>query len=220
MLKIVILLITLMFCWSNLYAQKESNINLKMEAGLNWKPAEKDINLWGQLYSLELKLKTSKNTSIGLRIQANENYQTNEKYKPPQFFMDNNIRINLYQATSSTIVSFVPTFDYYFIKNSLRPYLGIGIGYYMMALPAKNTERSIPSGILETSVNNQVGFLIRGGLDLGNLVGMKVGKLTIGLEFNYLPKGDIKIPNGLIVGTVDDSFISLSMGYSFGIGKR
>jgi len=196
-------------CFVNLNAQKEPYIKLKVEAGLNWKPAEKDASLWGQIYSLEPKLKTSKKTFIGLRIQANENYQINEKYKPNQFFIDNNLNVNFFEATSGTLISFVPTVDYYFSKNRFSPYLGAGIGLYMLAPPIKFLQKTTPSGVLETSVANQAGFLIRGGVD--------IGKLSVGLEFNYLLEADIKVPSGLIIGTVDDSFIALLIGYSFGI---
>jgi len=209
--KTILLLIIILFCLFNLSAQKESNIKLKVATGLNWKPEVGDLNLSGLLLGLEPKLKISKNTFIGLRIQATENYQTTEKYKPPPFFTNNNIRPNLFEATDDTQISFVPTFDYYFSENDFRPYLGGGIGYFMLVLPdGILNERPLP-GLPETSVDDQVVFLIRGGLE--------VGKLSVELQFNYVPKADIKIPNGLIIGTVQDSFLALTIGYSFGIGK-
>ena len=211
LIKTILLQIMLLCYFVDLSAQKEPQLKLKIEAGLNWKPAEKDANLWGQIYGLALKLKTSNKTFIGLRIQANENHQTNEKYKPQQFFIDNNINVILFEATSSTLISFVPTFDYYFSQNSIRPYLGTGVGLYMLTPPLKFLQKSTASGVLETSVNNQAGFLIRGGLD--------IGKFSVGLEFNYILEADIKIPNGQKIGTVNDSFIALSIGYSFDIGR-
>ncbi|MFK7771002.1 MAG: hypothetical protein AB8F94_02640 [Saprospiraceae bacterium] len=206
----------LLYCFVNLNAQKEPNIKLKVEAGLNWKLAEKDIINhwdWSLHFSLEPKLKTSKKTFIGLRIQASENEPFNEKYKPTQFFIDNNINISFLEATPTTLISFVPTFDYYFSKNRFKPYLGVGIGYYFLT----TSKDVLVFGAsfddeLETSADNPVGFLIRGGLEMG--------KLSFGLEFNYLLEADIKIPSGLIIGTVDDSFIAVSIGYSIGNSKR
>lgn len=212
LLKTILLPIILLYGVVNLSAQKEPSIKIKVEAGLNWKPAEKDLNLWGQIYSIEPKIKTSKKTFIGLRIQANENFQINEKYKPAQFFIDNNLTNNFFGATSSTLLSFVPTFDYYFNNNRIKPYLGTGVGFYMLEPPLKFLQKSISWGILQTSVDNQVGFLIRGGLEMG--------KIAVGLEFNYIFEADIKIPSGLIIGTVDDSYLALSIGYLFGIRKR
>lgn len=210
--RTILLLIILLSCFVNLKAQKEPNIKLKVEAGLNWKPAEKDVNLWGQIYGLELKLKTSKKTFIGLRIQANENHLNNEKYKPNQFFIDNNFRINFFEETPSTLISLVPTFDYYFGENNFNPYLGIGVGAYRLAPSIKSLQKSSTSEVLETSINNQIGFLIRGGVD--------IWKFTVGLEYNYLSEASIKIPNGLVIGTVNDSFLALSIGYSFSFNKR
>ena len=216
LLKTILLLIILLYCFVNLSAQKEPNIKLKVEAGLNWKPVERNIiNHWDWFLhlSLEPKLKTSKKTFIGLRIQVIENEPTNEKYKPPQFFIDNNISINFFDVTPNTHFSFVPTFDYYFSKKSFKPYLGVGVGYYFLTTSKGVLVFGPPfDDELETSVDNPVGFLIRGGLEKG--------KLSVGLEFNYLLKADIKIPSGLVIGTVDDSFIALSIGYSFGISKR
>lgn len=213
LLKTILSLTILLSSFVNLSAQKEQTIKLKVEAGLNWKPAERNaIWDWGQIYGLEVKLKTSENTFIGLRIQANENFQINEKYKPAQFFIDNDIKINYFEATSGTQISFVPTFDYYFSGNRIQPYLGAGIGYYMLAPPLKFLQNSTTPGVLETTVGNQLGLLVRGGID--------IGKISVGLEFNYILEADIKIPSGLVIGTVNDSFIALLIGYSFGLRKR
>ena len=202
------LLLMILFCgFVNLNAQKEPNFKLKVAAGLNWKPAEKDVNLLGQIYGLEFNLKTSKKTFIGLRIQANENHSNNEKYKPTQFFIDNNFRINVVEDTPSTLISLVPTVDYYFGENDIKPYFGIGVGIYRLAPSIKSLQQSNSLEVLQTSIDKQIGFLIRGGID--------IWKLTIGLEYNYLSETSIKIPNGLVIGTVDDSFLACSIGYLF-----
>ena len=214
LLKTILLLMILLYSFVNLSAQKEPNIKLKVEMGLNWKPAEREGNYWDWAphLSLEPKLKTSKNTFIGLRIHIAENFANNEEYKPPQFFNENNISINILEATPTRLISFVPTFDYYFSKKSFNSYLGAGIGLYMLKPSIKILQKPNASEVLEISIDNPVGFLIRGGID--------IWKLTVGLELNYLLEADIKTPSGLIIGSVDDSFIALSIGYSFGISKR
>ena len=68
------------------------------------------------------------------------------------------------------------------------------------------------SGVLEVSVDNQVGILLRGGLSLW--------KLIVGLEFNFIPKTNIEIPNEQKIGTVSNSYIGLSVGYEIGVGKN
>jgi len=210
----IILLMILFYFFANLSAQNEPNVKLKVEAGINWKPAEKNRNYWDWAIhlSLEPKLKTSKNTFIGLKILVTENFPNNEVYRSPQFFIDNNIRINFSEANSTNLISVVPTFDYYFSKKKLNLYLGTGIGIYILEPAIKFLKESTSSMVLKTGVDDQLGFLIRGGID--------IWKLIIGLEFNYVLEAEIKTQDGLIIGSVDDSFIALSIGYSFGIGKH
>ncbi len=71
------------------------------------------------------------------------------------------------------------------------------------------------SDLLDLSVNNTFGVLLRGGFDLSKLIikRLDLSKFTIGLEFNYIPKADVEISNGQAVGTVVTSNIALSIGY-------
>ena len=66
--------------------------------------------------------------------------------------------------------------------------------------------------VLVGNVKNQLGFLIRGGLEIKNL--------RYGLEYNFMPQADIKIPNIQTIGTIDNSYLGLSIGYTFGRGKN
>ena len=77
------------------------------------------------------------------------------------------------------------------------------------------------SDLLDLSVNNTYGVLLRSGFDLHELVirGYDLSKFTIGLEFNYIPKSDVEISTGQVVGTVLTSNVALSIGYSIGIRK-
>ncbi|MEB3345758.1 hypothetical protein U6A24_09815 [Aquimarina gracilis] len=104
-------------------------------------------------------------------------------------------------------MSFVPTFDYYFNESYYRPYAGIGLGYYIFNNIDVSDQNGSSNG-LEGSVNNQLGFLVRGGLELGNT--------RLGLEYNFITKADIEIPNGEIIGTVDNSYLGLSFGFVIG----
>ena len=194
-------------------AQEKSNIQLKVEAGPNWDWVEERIYISGSFLSIEPKLKTSENTVIGLRIGAAKNTQRILTLSPIQFLINND-------SGKNRVFSFVPTFDYYFKNKNFRPYVGIGAGYYFLTtskdvLVFDNT--SSVNDLLELSVNNQAGILLRGGLNLHKLVirDFDLSKLTIGLEFNYVPTVDVKIPDGQIVGTVLTSNIALSLGYTF-----
>ncbi len=62
---------------------------------------------------------------------------------------------------------------------------------------------------LETgSVKNQLGLLLRGGLEIGNT--------RYGIAYNFIPKAAIKIPNGQIIGTINNSYLGLSIGFKLG----
>ena len=64
----------------------------------------------------------------------------------------------------------------------------------------------------KTLSNFQIGFLLRGGLE--------IGKIRCGLEYNLISKADIKMPNGQIIGTVNNSYLGLFIGFTIGGGKR
>ncbi len=202
-----------------LSAQEGRNIKLKIETGILWtsesaNPGFPWIN--GFFLRVESKLQTSINTFIGLRIGTSLNEKNNENFEFLQFYSYNNPNEGVIQFINpdNGTFSIVPTFDYYFMGKKCRPYLGGGIGYYFLANYTEVSRRDIanPSeDILKVSVKNQVGFLLRGGLD--------IGKLLVGLEFNYIPKADIELPGRLLIGTVDNSYIGLSIGYAIGVGK-
>ncbi len=220
MLKTIMLLNILLFCLLSLSAQEDSNIKLKIETGIIWTSESANPGFpWfnGFFLRVEPKLKTSTNTFIGLRIGASVNEQKNEKFNLPQLYRYNNPNSGIIQFINpdNGIISIVPTFDYCFIGKKNRPYLGGGIGYYFLVNYTDVSQRGLVNAsenVLEVSVNNQVGFLFRGGFEFS--------KLIVGLELNYIPKADIEIPNGQIVGTVDNSYIGLSIGYAIGVGKN
>jgi len=171
-LKTILSFTILLFCLFKLSAQKESNIKLKIEAGLLWDWVEGKSYLSGPFIYLEPKLKTSKNTIIGLRIGAAETTQRILSSDPTKFYIDNFFD----NDNSNSIFSFVPTFDYYFNLNNFRPYLGFGIGYYFLTTTKDVFAIASSSELLEVSVNNKVGFLLRGGF---NLHKVKAGKLDL-----------------------------------------
>lgn len=201
-----------------LSAQVDSHLKLKIETGILWtaQSANPDFpGFNGFFLRVEPKLKTSINTFIGLRIGASINEQKNENFDLAQSYRYNNPEndgfINFTNPDNGTF-SIVPTFDYYFMEKKNRPHLGIGVGYYFLTnytdvSPIGITDPS--EEIFRASVHNQIGFLLRGGLE--------VKKLTIGLEVNYIPKAELEIPNGDIIGTVNNSYIGLSIGYIIGV---
>lgn len=219
MLPPSILLIILLFCPYSLSAQKESNIKLKIEIGLNADAYEGKLYGSGYFVNVEPKLKVSKNAAIGLKIGAAINSQLIKYQDNFQFFIEKN---ELNDSGNSSIISFVPTFDFFLNKNDVRPYLGIGLGYYFLATSKDLFAIDKPLDAVEISINNQVGFLVRGGLDFRELMLGKsdLSNFSVGFEVNYIPKADVEIPNGEAVGTIANSNIALSIGYTIGNRKN
>lgn len=194
-LKKKLFLIAFLFCLLNLNAQ----VTLRIELGVL---IENDSDNLGLLLNVEPKVKISKNTIFGLRF----GFVTN----PQKFKIDDSSQFFINNPDDNGIISFVPTFDYYLNENKYRPYIGLGLGYYFFdSTDVFNQNSSVE--VLEGSVNNQLGFLLRGGLELG--------KTRLGLEYNFIPKADIKIPNGQTIGTVNNSYMGLSIGFTIGGGK-
>jgi hypothetical protein len=194
-LKKKLFLIIVLFCLLNLNAQ----VALRIETGLL---IENNSDNLGLLLNLEPKVKISKNAVIGMRFGMALNSQKFKNIDRSQFLIDN--------LDDYGVLSFIPTFDYYLNENKYRPYIGLGLGYYLffddldVLTPNGSTE------VLKGSTKNQVGFLLRGGFEVGNI--------RYGLEYNLIPKADIKMPNGQIIGSVNNSYLGLSIGFT--IGRR
>ncbi len=192
-LSTILILLSLL----KLNAQQENSLTLRVEPGIIIFSDSENISL---LINAEPKIKISGNGVIGLRFGLAVNSQkfntTNQQY-----FIDDEY--------DNAILSFVPTYDYYFNENKYRPYAGLGIGYYLLNYIDINRIGS--SKILEGNVKDKAGLLLRCGIEFGNT--------RYGLEYNFIPKADIEIPNGEIVGTVNNSYLGLSVGFTIGRGK-
>lgn len=201
MLNKTILLISLLFCLHTVKAQEKSYMKLSIEAGPILFSDSDNLSFF---LNVEPKFKFSENTAIGLKIGLAINPQSFEINDVTQFFID--------EENDNGLFSIAPTIDYLFNENDFRPYLGLGVGFYILSdIDVSTTARNPSNDLYVVSVNNQVGFLFRGGFELD--------KLRFGLEYNLVPKTDIKIPNGQVIGTAESSYLGLSFGYTFGVGK-
>jgi len=130
---------------------------------------------------------------MGLRIGIVLNPQKFENHDSLQFEID--------EEFDNGGISFVPTIDYYLNGNNYRPYLGLGVGAYLLTSYV-DVISNTSSDEFEVKVNKQVGVLLRGGFESN--------RLRFRLEYNFIQKADIKIPNG---GTVNNSYLGLSFGF-------
>lgn len=200
MLKKIVLPIALIFCLASLHAQEARNIKLSIEAGLL--PVSESENL-GIFLNIEPKLKIVENGFLGLRLGLVINPQSIEFYDPFLFSIN--------EEFDNGGFSFVPTFDYYIHTKNFRPYLGAGIGAYLVTKSIDIFENT-SSNRFEANVKNQLGFLFRGGIERN--------RFRFGIEYNLILKRDIEIPDSPAVGTVDNSYLGLSIGFMILSNKR
>ncbi len=192
--------IALLFCLSHLNAQEKDNLKLVIEAGGLPISASENIGLF---LNVEPKLRASENTFIGLRIGIVINAHSIENYDISQYGIDG--------ISDNGGISLVPTIDYYLNENKFRPYLGVGVGPYLLTnyldVFAYGSQRGF-----EVYVKNQLGFLLRGGWESD--------RLRLGLEYNFISKADIKVPDDQIIGAVDNSYFGVSIGLTISVGKK
>lgn len=184
----------------NLNAQERNNLKLGIEAG--GFPSSSSENL-GLFLNVEPKLKISENTFFGLRIGIVLNAHSIDNFDLSQFGIDG--------RSDNGGISLVPTLDFYLNENNFRPYLGFGLGPYLVTNYLDVFAYSSQNGF-EVYVKNQLGLLLRGGWESD--------KVRLGLEYNFISKANIQIPNDQIIGTVDNSYFGLSIGFTIGERKR
>lgn len=174
----------------NLNAQ----VKLRIEPGFLLKTESENLGL---LLNVEPHIVIANNKVIGLRFGLAVNPQKFTTSDSSQFFFDD--------KNDNAVLSFMLTFDYYLNENYTRPYLGLGLGYYLFSsVDIANPSENVTVG----SVSNQLGLLLRGGFQWG--------RTKFGLEYNFIPKADIKIPSDLTIGTVDNSYFGISIGFTIG----
>lgn len=189
-LKKKLFFLIVLFGLFNLNAQ----VKLRLEPGFLLKTESENLGL---LFNIEPHIEISYNKVIGLRFGLALN---------PQKF-ENSAEYFFETENDNAVLSFMPTFDYYLNEWYTRPYVGLGLGYYLFS----TVDIANPSdNITEGSVNNQLGFLLRGGIEWG--------RTKFGLEYNFIPKADISIPSGLTIGRVDNSYFGVSVGFTIGSG--
>lgn len=184
----------------NLNAQERNHLKLGIEAGGLPSPSSENLGIF---LNVEPKLRISENTFFGLRIGIIINSHSVDNFDISQFGIDD--------RSDNGGISLVPTLDYYLNENNFRPYLGFGLGPYLLTNYLDVFSYASQSGF-EVYVKNQFGLLLRGGWESD--------KLRLGLEYNFISKANIEVPNDQIIGPVDNSYFGLSVGFTIRGGKR
>lgn len=198
-MKFLLQIVLLLYLF-HLNAQEGTTIKLVIEGGIL--PLSETENL-GLFLNAEPKLKISDNIFLGLRVGVILNAQSIENNDEFQYEID--------ERSDNGGISLVPTIDYYLNENYFRPYLGLGIGPYLLTKYIDVFDYSSQSRF-EVNVKNQAGFLVRGGLESD--------KIRFGLEYNYILKADVEVPNGQIIGTINNSYFGLAIGFIIGHKKK
>lgn len=187
----------ILFCVLPINAQEKNNVQLQVAPGILVKNESENLGL---LLNVEPHIAISSRSAIGLRFGLAVN--------PQKFDNNGNTPFRFDPEKDNGILSFMPTYTYYLNDRYVRPFVGVGVGYYAFSsIDLENPTENVAEG----SVNNQLGFLVRGGL--------KWRKTSLGLEYNIVPKSDVSIPTGEIIGTVDNSYLGLSIGFTLGSSR-
>jgi len=195
-------------CLLNLNAQEKDNTKLAIEIGPLL--SEGNVENLSFFFNVEPKVKVVENVFVGLRFGVVVNATRFENNDVFQF--------NIEDEFDNGVISFVPNLDYYLEdfrlkENNYRPYVGLGLGYHLTSdVEVFRLGGINPEERLEVSIKNRIGLLFRGGVELR--------KLRVGLEYSFLPEADIVLPGEEVIGTLQSSFLGLSVGLMIGGGKR
>ncbi|WP_165698063.1 hypothetical protein [Flavobacterium nackdongense] len=197
-MKKIILLVLLALVITNGYSQKKGAFRVGLDVG--YVPAGGG---GGGLLTIEPKYNITENMNVGLRFGGAAVIRD----------LESNVG-DSYTAKVAGISSFVGTYDYYFHKSgsgsSFAPYVGAGLGYYSLA-NVEVDDSEVDSGVLNPSVSSVFGGLIRGGFEWTGF--------RFGLEYNFLPSSDLEDFDGNKVGTANNAYFGVSIGFFVGGGK-
>lgn len=93
------------------------------------------------------------------------------------------------------VLSFAFTGDKYFTNNTVRPFIGLGGGYYYVVVNQKNNFLDLPENL------HTGGLITRAGLNLGHF--------RIAGEYNYIFSNRVNV-----------NYFSIKLGYELGGGRK
>lgn len=180
-----------LIAFANVYSQEKGKFRVGLDVGY----AIPASGGGGVLFSIEPKYNIADNMNVGLRFGA---AATGRNVSNASGESDGKV---------STNMSYVGTYDYYFTNfgGAIVPYVGAGLGFYTYGdLEFKSNDASL-------NVDGQFGGLLRAGFEYS--------KFRAGLEYNMVPKSDIKGISGQDLGTSTNSYFGLHIGFFLGGGK-
>jgi hypothetical protein len=193
-MKKIILVASLLLVFANSYSQKEGGFRVGLDLG--FVPSRGGAGL---LVSIEPKYNLKDNMNVGLRIGS------------AGMVRDVNTSGTSSSAKVAINSSYVGTYDYYFNESgkTFVPYIGGGVGLYTVG-NVQFDDVSNSSGIT-FDATGKLGGLVRGGFEWG--------KFRMGMEYNLVPKSDLRDVNGNNRGTVSNTYVGIHLGFYIGGGK-
>ncbi|MDF9795021.1 opacity protein-like surface antigen [Catalinimonas alkaloidigena] len=147
----------------------------------------------GILVDLEPAYRINDDIAVGLRIES----AVMAKISPDGT-----------EASASANGSYTVNGQYYLTSSKVRPYVGAGVGVYMLAaVSASDTNAEVGGG-------SEIGFYPRLGLDIGNF--------NINIDYNIISSSESVMADGsgTTTGKIKNSYMGIRIGgYMFG-GRR
>lgn len=196
MKKIIFLITIVCFSFNKLSAQEANRFKLGLNLGATASPE------FGLLLGIEPKYNITNSSAVGLQVRV-VSLLSRDIENLDKDYVANNIG---YSA-----VSVMAIYEKYLITSGkFHPFIVGGLGYFK-AFDEETFSRFDNGGAIDSSVQAQIGFNLGSGFDLG--------RFRLGLDYTLVPKAAIKIANDETIGQVNDSYISIYMGFTFGGGK-
>lgn len=157
------------------------------------------------------------NTSAGVLFNLEPKYTLNERMNVGLRLGVAGIAKNIQregtdsgEAEIGANISYLGTFDYYFHKSgsSFAPFVGAGLGFNTLA---NIDTRSSGDAFEEIAVDGKVGGMLRVGFDWF--------KFRLSAEYNIIPSSDLRDLQNNTVGTSQNSYFGVTLGFYFGGGK-
>ena len=149
----------------------------------------------GILFALEPKYAVMDNLSLGLRFELAVMARGSS---------DDQGNIDEIDVKGSG--SYLLTGDYYFTENTVRPFVGAGVGLFSLAsATADNTTGGV------SAAKSKFGGMLRAGAEIGHF--------RVGLEYNLVGNTDIKDASNATIGTSKNSYIGIKIGAVIGGGR-
>lgn len=182
----------------SLQAQEANKFRFDIQLGL---ASALENTSAGVLFNLEPKYTLNERMNVGLRLGVTgivtvENIQFDDSGSGEEEIGAN--------------ISYLGTFDYYFHKSgsSFAPFVGAGVGFNTLA---NIDTRSSGDASGEIEVDGKVGGMLRVGFDWF--------KFRLSAEYNIIPNSDLRDLQNNTVGTSQNSYFGVTLGFYFGGGK-